>query len=154
MKTILAAITTGIIVLVVILAAHKNNAIPANMGVKDGVLAPLPDSPNAVSSQTDQAEKRVEPLPFSGDLEQTRARIKQAVAEFGAAQILTEKPDYLHVVFTVPIIPFKDDVEFYFSEKDKQVHYRSASRVGYSDLGVNRKRYMRIKSLYEQRPQE
>ena len=153
MKTILAAITTGIIVLVVILAAHKNNAIPANMGVKDGVLAPLPDSPNAVSSQTDQAEKRVEPLPFSGDLEQTRARIKQAVAEFGAAQILTEKPDYLHVVFTVPIIPFKDDVEFYFSEKDKQVHYRSASRVGYSDLGVNRKRYMRIKSLYEQRPQ-
>ena len=153
MKMIVAAITTGIIVLVVILAANKNNAIPANMGVKDGVLAPLPDSPNAVSSQTDQMEKRVEPLPFFGDLEQTRARIKLVVVEFGKAQILTEKPDYLHVVFTVPIIPFKDDVEFYFSEKDKQVHYRSASRVGYSDLGVNRERYMRIKSLYEQRTQ-
>ena len=153
MKMIVAAITTGILVLVVILAAHKNNAIPANMGVKDGVLAPLPDSPNAVSSQTDQMEKRVDPMPFSGDLEQTRTRIKQAVAEFGAAQILTEKLDYLHVVFTVPIIPFKDDVEFYLSEKDKQVHYRSASRVGYSDLGVNLKRYMRIKTLYEQRTQ-
>ena len=153
MKMIVTVITAGIIILIVVWAAHKNNAIPANMGVNEGVLAPLPDSPNAVSSQTDQPEKRVEPLPFFGDLEQTRARIKLVVVEFGKAQILTEKPDYLHVVFTVPIIPFKDDVEFYFSEKDKQVHYRSASRVGYSDLGVNRERYMRIKSLYEQRTQ-
>ena len=151
MKTIVAAIVTGIIILIVVLAAHKNNAIPANIGVKDGVLAPLPDSPNAVSSQTDQKEKRVDPLPFSGDLEQTKTRVKIAVAEFGGALILTENPDYLHVVFTVPVIPFKDDVEFFFSEKDNQVHYRSASRVGYSDLGVNRKRYMRLKSLYEQR---
>ena len=151
MKTIVTAIAAGIIILIVVLAAHKNNAIPTNLGVKEGVLAPLPDSPNAVSSQTDQTEKRVEPLLFSGGLERTRTRIKQAVAEFGGAQILTEKPDYLHVVFTVPIIPFKDDVEIFFSEKDNQVHYRSASRVGYSDLGVNRKRYMRLKSLYEQR---
>ena len=151
MKTIVAAIVTGIIILIVVLAADKNNAIPANIGVKDGVLAPLPDSPNAVSSQTDQTEKRVDPLPFSGDLEQTKNRVKIAVAEFGGALILTEKPDYLHVVFTVPVIPFKDDVEFFFSEKDNQVHYRSASRVGYSDLGVNRKRYMRLKNLYEQR---
>ena len=151
MKTIVAAIVTGIIILIVVLAAEKNNAIPANIGVKDGVLAPLPDSPNAVSSQTDQTEKRVNPLPFFGDIEQTKTRVKIAVAEFGGALILTEKPDYLHVVFTVPVIPFKDDVEFFFSEKDNQVHYRSASRVGYSDLGVNRKRYMRLKSLYEQR---
>jgi len=150
MKTIISVIATGIILLVIVLAANKNSAVPSTLGVKEGALAPLPDSPNAVSSQTDQAAKRVESLPYSGTLEETKTLVKKAAAEFGGAQILAEKPDYLHMVFTVPVIPFKDDVEFYFSERDRVVHYRSASRVGYSDLGVNRKRYERLRSLYEQ----
>ena len=146
----ISIIVIVIIILVVVLAANKNSAVPSTLGVKEGTLSPLPDSPNAVSSQTDQADKRVEPLPYSGNLDQTKALIKKAAAEFGGAQILVEKPDYLHMVFTVPVISFKDDVEFFFSEKERVVHYRSASRVGYSDLGVNRKRYERLKSLYEQ----
>ena len=150
MKTIIGVVVTGILLIVVVLAAHKNNAVPTTLGVKEGALAPLPDSPNAVSSQTDQADKRVEPFPYSGNLDQTMALVKKAAADFGGARILTEEPDYLHMVFTVPFIPFKDDVEFFFSERDRVVHYRSASRVGYSDLGVNRKRYERLRSLYEQ----
>ena len=150
MKTIMSVIVTGIILLVVFLAANKNSAAPSTLGVKEGALSPLPDSPNAVSSQTDQAAKRVDPLPYSGTLEETKTLVKKAAAEFGGAQILADGPDYLHMVFTVPIIPFKDDVEFFFSEKERVVHYRSASRVGYSDLGVNRKRYERLRSLYEQ----
>jgi len=152
-KTIMSVIATGIILLVVVLAVTKNSTVPSTLGVKDGMLAPLPDSPNAVSSQTKQVDKRVEPFPYSGDLEQTKALVKKAATEFGGARILVEKPDYLHLVFTVPFIPFKDDVEFFFSEKDSVVHYRSASRVGYSDLGVNRKRYERLRSLYELRTQ-
>ncbi len=150
MKSVVGLIVAGILLLVLFLAANKNSAVPPNLGVKDGMLAPLPDSPNAVSSQTDQVDKRVEPFPYSGDLAQTKSLVKKATAEFGGAQILVEKPDYLHLVFTVSLIPFKDDVEFFFSEKDRVVHYRSASRVGYSDLGVNRKRYERLRNLYEQ----
>lgn len=150
MKAFASVIAAGIIILVFVLAAQKNNVVPANIGLKDGALAPLPDSPNAVSSQTEQKEKRVDPLPFFGDLEQTKTRVKKAAADFGGAQIITEKPYYLHMVFTVPFIPFKDDVEFFFSGKERVVHYRSASRVGYSDLGVNRKRYERLRNLYEQ----
>lgn len=150
MKTIMSVLVTGIILLVVVLAAHKNNAVPTTLGVKEGALAPVPDSPNAVSSQTDQADKRVDPFPYYGTLEETKAFVKKAAADFGGAQILTERPDYLHIVFTVPFIPFKDDVEFFFSEKERVVHYRSASRVGYSDLGVNRKRYERLRSLFVQ----
>ena len=150
MKTIIGVVVTGILLIVVVLAAHKNNAVPTTLGVKEGALAPLPDSPNAVSSQTDQADKRVEPFPYSGTLDQTKALVKKAAADFGGARILTEEPDYLHMVFTVPFIPFKDDVEFFFSERDRVVHYRSASRVGYSDLGVNRKRYERLRNLYGQ----
>lgn len=150
MKTIMSGIATGIILLVVVLAVTKNSTVPSTLGVKEESLSPLPDSPNAVSSQTEQAERRVDPFPYFGSLDQTKALVKKAAADFGGAQILVEKPDYLHLVFTVPIIPFKDDVEFFFSEKDRVVHYRSASRVGYSDLGVNRKRYERLRSLYEQ----
>ena len=150
MKTIIGVIVTGILLMLVVLAAHKNNAVPTTLGVKEGTLVPLPDSPNAVSSQTDQADKRVEPFPYSGTIDQTKALVKKAAADFGGARILTEEPDYLHMVFTVPFIPFKDDVEFFFSERDRVVHYRSASRVGYSDLGVNRKRYERLRSLYGQ----
>ena len=150
MKSVAGFIVAGIILLVLFLAANKNSAVPSNLGVKEGLLAPLPDSPNAVSSQTDQVDKRVEPFPYSGNLEQTKALIKKAASDFGGAQILVEKPDYLHLVFTVPFIPFKDDVEFFFSEMERVVHYRSASRLGYSDLGVNRKRYERLRSLYEQ----
>ena len=147
---IISIIVTVIIILVIVLAANKNSAVPSTLGVKEGNLSPLPDSPNAVSSQTDQVDKRVEALPYSGNLDQTKTLVKKAAAEFGGAQILVEKPDYLHMVFTVPVIPFKDDVEFFFSEKERVVHYRSASRVGYSDLGVNRKRYERLRNLYEQ----
>ncbi|MHC1759366.1 MAG: DUF1499 domain-containing protein [Negativicutes bacterium] len=150
MKTIIGVVVTGIILLVVVLAVNKNSAVPSALGVKEGALAPLPDSPNAVSSQTDQAAKRVAPFPYSGTLDQTKALVKKAAADFGGAQIMMERPDYLHMVFTVPFIPFKDDVEFFFSERERVVHYRSASRVGYSDLGVNRKRYERLRSIYEQ----
>lgn len=150
MKSVVGFIVAGIVLLVLFLAANKNSVVPSNLGVKEGRLSPLPDSPNAVSSQTNQVGKRVEPFPFSGGLEQTKALVKQAAADFGGAQILAEKPDYLHLVFTVPFIPFKDDVEFFFSEQERVVHYRSASRVGYSDLGVNQKRYERLRSLYEQ----
>ena len=150
MKTIMSGIATGIILLVVVLAVTKNSTVPPTLGVKEGTLASLPDSPNAVSSQTEQADKCVDPFPYFGSLDQTKVLVKKAAADFGGARILVEKPDYLHMVFTVPFIPFKDDVEFFFSEKDNVVHYRSASRVGYSDLGVNRKRYERLRSLYEQ----
>lgn len=149
-KMMISVIIAAILIIVVVLALAKNNTVPPNLGVKEGTLAPLPDSPNAVSSQTDQADKRVAPFPYSGTIEQTKSLVKKATAEFGGAQIIAEKPDYLHLVFTVPFIPFKDDVEFFFSEKERVVHYRSASRVGYSDMGVNRKRYERLRKLYEQ----
>ena len=57
------------------------------------------------------------------------------------AVIEQQESDYLYAVFTSPLMRFKDDVEVYIDESSNLVHFRSASRVGYSDLGVNRKRY-------------
>jgi uncharacterized protein (DUF1499 family) len=52
-------------------------------------------------------------------------------------------------VFTTRLFRFKDDVEFYIDADEGQVHFRSASRVGYSDMGANRKRYQAFKELYQ-----
>lgn len=150
----MSIIVTGIILLVIVLAIKRNSTVPSILGVKEGKLAPLPPSPNAVSSQTRQADRYVQPFPYAGNREQTKDLVKKAAADFGGARILVERPDYLHMVFTIPVIPFHDDVEFFFSDSEGLVHYRSASRVGYSDLGVNRKRYERLRHIFDQYAQE
>ena len=148
MKLIAALLFAGLIILMAIPAVKKNATVPSNLGVHEGIFAPLPNSPNAVSSQTGQIDKQVSPLPFQGDRDRTKSRVKKAIADFGGAKILTEQPDYMHFVFTTPIIPFKDDVEFFFDETERQVHYRSASRLGYWDFGVNKKRYQDFRKFY------
>ena len=59
--------------------------------------------------------------------------------------IATQEDDYIHAVFTSRLFRFKDDVEFYIDAAAEQVHFRSGSRVGYSDMGANRKRYLAFK---------
>jgi uncharacterized protein (DUF1499 family) len=41
-----------------------------------------------------------------------------------------------------------DDVEFLFDDDTTIVHFRSASRSGYSDMGVNRQRMTAIGEAY------
>jgi uncharacterized protein (DUF1499 family) len=63
--------------------------------------------------------------------------------------LIQEDAAYLHYEFTSLLLRFVDDVEFLFDDDTKTVHFRSASRTGYSDLGVNRRRMERIRSLVE-----
>ena len=126
----------------------KNAKAPSNLGVTNGRLAPVPKTPNAVSSQTDDPKKRVAPFPFKGNLNATKARIKEILQAYGNKEIRSETVDYIHAVNTSPTMKFKDDLEFYFVEKEGIVHFRSASRTGYSDLGLNRERYNRLVELY------
>jgi uncharacterized protein (DUF1499 family) len=126
----------------------KNSLTPSNLGVTEGKLAPVPKSPNAVSSQTDDPEKRVAPFPFKADLHTTKASIKQVLRAYGNIDIKSETEDYIHAVNTTPKMKFNDDLEFYFNEKEGVVHFRSASRTGYSDMGLNRERYNALMELF------
>jgi len=58
---------------------------------------------------------------------------------------------YLHVEFRSTLFRFVDDVEFVIDEPQGLIHIRSASRVGYSDLGANRKRMEKIRLAFQQR---
>lgn len=130
---------------------YSQNNTPPQLGVVDGQLKPLGDKPNDVSSQTEISAKYVPPLPFKDSPEATMAALKSAVATYGEGRIVEETDDYLYVVFTTPWLKFHDDVEFWLDGAGEEVQFRSASRAGYSDMGLNRRRYETLSGLYRAR---
>ena len=74
----------------------KNRNVPGNLGVRDGLLAPMPASPNAVSSQTESKDKYVAPFSFKGDLKDTKAAIIEILKQHGHVEIVAESPRYIH----------------------------------------------------------
>lgn len=142
-------IIVAMIILLILFMFIKNNRIPNNIGVINGKLAPMPNKPNAVSSQTEIMDKRVEPLKFIGDLENSKKLVIDIINTFKNIEIIKSEENYIYAIFSTEKMKYKDDVEFYFDEDKKLIHFRSASRVGYSDMGVNRKRYEDIKKVYE-----
>ena len=83
-------------------------------------------------------------------LEIAKERLNQVIMSMVGTRIITQIGDYWHVEFTTRWLRFIDDVEFYFPESEALVHLRSASRNGYWDLGVNRKRVEGIRSRFEE----
>ena len=121
---------------------------PANLGVVNGRLADCPRSPNCVSTQAGDANYRMEPIPFTGSSDEAMQRIKDLVAEMARTKIVTVQGTYLHAEFRSALFRFVDDVEFLIDPEEPVIHFRSASRVGYSDLGVNRRRMEQIRKAF------
>lgn len=79
-------------------------------------------------------------LRFEGEVEAVRAAILEVLAEAPRARVVEAEADYIHAEFTTLLFRFVDDVEFAIDASARRVDFRSASRVGYSDLGTNRRR--------------
>ncbi|MCA9058088.1 MAG: DUF1499 domain-containing protein [Planctomycetaceae bacterium] len=122
-------------------------------GVQEGSLAECPASPNCVCSQSKSSLHQIEGLQFEGDAESAWARVRQLLNELPEARLVSESDKYLHYEFRSKIIGYVDDVELLKpTEGNRQIDIRSASRVGYSDMGVNRKRMERIRELFQASP--
>ena len=106
-----------------------------------------PKSPNCVSTLTNQADKHMPPIPCSIDPIRVAGLIKNLMSEVKRCELIEENSNYLHFLITSSFLRFKDDVEFYIDQENQLIHFRSASRVGYSDLGVNRKRMTQLSQL-------
>ena len=119
---------------------------PQNLGTKDGQLVACPSSPNCVSSQADDERHRIAPLAFTGDPDAAFARLKQVLGRRGDIAIIEEKPGYLRVELRTTL--FVDDGEFLLDRSRSVIQVRSASRLGYSDLGKNRSRLEEIRSQF------
>jgi uncharacterized protein (DUF1499 family) len=126
----------------------------AQIGVIGGRLAACPDSPNCVSSQAADNRHAVEPFRYGGTADEAWQRLLVVIRGMKRARLVTVEQRYLHAEFTSALFRFVDDVEFLLDDGTKTIHVRSASRVGSSDLGVNRRRVETIRSRFDPRRQD
>jgi len=122
-----------------------------DLGINNGELTPCPKTPNCVNSQAVGEKQYIQPIRYAGTQQEARARLLQILESEKRTKILTAQENYIRAEFLSALFRFVDDVEFSFPEKqtgEAIIHIRSASRVGYSDLGANRKRIERIRSKF------
>ncbi|PIP03430.1 MAG: DUF1499 domain-containing protein [Zetaproteobacteria bacterium CG12_big_fil_rev_8_21_14_0_65_54_13] len=123
--------------------AIQSQKTPERLGLKQGVLLPCPDSPNCVCSEAHSqgsGEHAIAPVQAADG---AWAKLKKRMIDLGG---IIEQDDghYLHATFRSPLFRYVDDVELRLDSAQGLIHIRSASRVGRSDFGVNRKRVEQI----------
>lgn len=121
-----------------------------HLGVWHGQLTPCPSTPNCVCTNSEDVRHQIEPLTWSGTAADAIAAIRRLLEQMPRVRLITQTDRYLHAEFATAVFRFIDDVEFYVDETAGVVHFRSASRVGYSDLGVNRRRMEGIRERFQQ----
>jgi uncharacterized protein (DUF1499 family) len=131
-----------------ILLSLASCAVP-ELGLLDGQLTPCPGSPNCVSSLAVDEAHRVEAFPLVQSVAVTCEGLKAIVATMPRTTLLRDESHYLRFEFTSLMFRFKDDVEFHIVPADELIHVRSASRVGHSDFGVNRRRVAALRLAYD-----
>lgn len=120
---------------------------PDNIGIQaSGQLATCPSTPNCVNSQSQDATQKIEPFSYSSTPTQAMAELKSAIQSMERTTIITETENYIYAEFKSKLMGFVDDVEFLLVPEAKVIHVRSASRLGESDLGVNRNRIETIRA--------
>lgn len=118
---------------------------PSNLGVSDTGLAPCPSSPNCVSSDASDADHRVEPFALLAAPDDAWRAVREEVEGLPRTTIAQTTASYLHAECSSTVFGFVDDLELQLRASDGVVAVRSASRVGHSDLGVNRRRVARLR---------
>jgi len=137
-------------VLLACILSFMSPILPA--GTAPPVLAPCPDSPNCVSSQSGDTAHFTEPLRYTGDAARAWQRLQQALGAEPRITVIEDTGSYLHAEARSLVFRFVDDVEFLLDSAHGVIQVRSASRVGYSDFGVNRRRVERIRKAFHTQP--
>jgi len=146
MKLLIYSFATLLVIVgVMLIALSVASRKQPDPGLVDGQLPPCPATPNCVCSEYSVEGASIEPLGYTGTAEEAWARLKRVVAETGG-EVMAEQDGYLHAVYKTPLLRFMDDVEFRLDKNQQVIHVRSASRVGRSDFGANRKRVEKIRA--------
>jgi uncharacterized protein (DUF1499 family) len=154
MKKLSRVLVVGVVVIAAVLLVRcsmlghssKSGQPP---GLVSGQLAPCPDKPNCVSSEIgEDADHHIAPLEYSATSPKDAwAKIQQVIKELDG-EVTIVKDDYIAATFSSSLFRLIDDVECRLDAPKDQIQIRSASRVGHSDLGVNRKRTESITRLF------
>lgn len=118
------------------------------LGVLNGKFKPCPDKPNCVNSQVVEGRHAVSAIRLTASANKAKELVLSAIAQLDG-QVMSQADNYIRAQFTSRLFRFVDDIEFYLTQDSGAtlVHVRSASRLGYSDLGVNRERVEEIREL-------
>ncbi len=136
-----------LLVIFVLLASSGNRIVGTD--IVQGRLPPCPETPNCVSSQSSDKKHAIAPLRYEGRMEEARQRLLEVIKAQEQASTFRIRGNHIHAEFTSSFLRFVDDVNFVFDDNAKIIHVRSASRVGYFDLGVNRRRIEKIRSQFD-----
>ncbi len=113
------------------------------------MLNPCPASPNCVCSDA-TGDHAIAPFKFNGPPDQAWQAVKKALLSLPRTKIITETERKLHAESTSLVFRFVDDVELELRPEQGIIAVRSASRVGYSDLGANRRRIEAIRAAFSE----
>ncbi|MDT8317479.1 MAG: DUF1499 domain-containing protein [bacterium] len=114
--------------------------LPPKLGISQGAFAPCPSSPNCVSSDAGDRRHHIAPFLLALPPEKAWPEARELISGMTRSQIVTETADYLHVECRSFLFGFVDDLELHLRPAEGLIAVRSASRLGYSDLGLNRRR--------------
>jgi uncharacterized protein (DUF1499 family) len=133
----------------IFLVTMAHGATAEEFMVKDDRLAACPDSPNCVSTMATEESQAIAPYRFENPLYKAKALLIQIFSEFPGTELVQEKEASLHFEVRSFLFQFVDDIEFQFDEDTHTIHFRSASRSGHYDFGVNRKRMEDLRGMLE-----
>ena len=139
----------AVVITVVLAILARVVKSPANLGVRDGKLAPCPNSPNCVSTQSQDPRHQIAPIAYTTSVAEAKARVLEVIRSMPRTTIITDDPTYVHAEFRTKGMGYVDDVEFTFDETAQVIHFRSSSRLPYWDWGVNRERMEKIRAAFE-----
>jgi uncharacterized protein (DUF1499 family) len=142
-------LTTIIIGSIMILPGCSGSR-PGNLGIRDGQLAACPSTPNCVSTCAADKRHAIKPYTYTGPLDEAKAKLVSVIGHLPRTKIIFNDGPYVYAEFTSKVWRFVDDVEFIFDDATKTVQFRSASRLGRSDLGANRNRMETIRREFMQ----
>lgn len=123
---------------------------PSGLGVREGRLAACPGTPNCVCSE-DEGDSAIAPLTYEGDAAEAWQRLQSVLTRYPRTRLMSVTDDYIHAECTSLLFRFVDDVEFRLDAVEKKIHFRSKSRAGRSDLGVNQARMETIREMFGKR---
>lgn len=112
-------------------------------------LLPCPGTPNCVCSQDVTREHTIDPLMYLDEPAEAMLRLKALCTRQLGLKLIEDNEHYLRLECVTSVMRYVDDLEFLLDAEHAVIHVRSASRVGRSDLGLNRKRVEQIRSAFQ-----
>jgi uncharacterized protein (DUF1499 family) len=114
-------------------------------------LAPCPSSPNCVSSDAQDETHQIDAFELTVSSDEAWSAVQDEVAGLSRSKIVEDSAGYLRVECVSALFRFVDDLELQLRPSDNLIAVRSASRVGYSDMNVNRNRVEKLRAALQER---